>query len=134
MVKIVEEETPDKDKVVQDAKKGFLSKKQTFTDRLKGAAKGAQSAWEEAQPYIDRARPYIAMMKPVFEVIEAIVVLCWNIVQAVLPYVNEEMVQIAFAVVLLFMGGQFAMTIACVQAFKTCGWSSMKKSMEQLKE
>lgn len=123
-----------KETTAETVKTALLKNKKTFTDRVKSMAVGAQDAWSKAQPYIDMAHPYVMMLKPVFEVFEAIVMLIWNIIHAVLPFLDEQTMQIMFAVVLLFMGGQFAMTIACVQAFKTCGWSSMKKSYEQLKE
>jgi hypothetical protein len=111
-----------------------LKRSQTFTDRLKEGAKQAQDAWKIAEPYMEKMRPYLKQLQPVFESIWALAMVIFNIIQVFLPYVSAEVAQGSFAFVLLFFGGQFAMSIACMQAFRTCGYESMVASLVSLRD
>lgn len=103
--------------------------------KLKG---DALEAMEKLKPYWEKVRPYAEQVKPLLKATIPYLQMAWVQLQLLhvklQPYYSEEFFDTIFAVILLFFGGQFAMTIACVQAFRMSGWRMMKGSWEQLKE
>lgn len=98
----------------------------------------AIEAIKKIQPYLDKARPYAEKIRPLVKQALPYFALAWvelkKLHLMLQPYYSQEAADTLFAVILLFFGGQFAMTIACVQAFRMSGWSRMKESWTQLRE
>lgn len=94
----------------------------------------AIEAWKKVKPYVDAIHPYVEKCKPLLEKAPVLREYCQHLIELLRPYHTDEVMHISFALVLLFMGGQFAMTIACVQAFKMSGWSTMKEAWAHLQE
>jgi len=49
--------------------------------------------------------------------------------KALEPYHPEELLPMAIGLVMMFFGGTFMTTIACVEAFRIAGWTQMKENV-----
>lgn len=104
-------------------------------DKIEKISDQVSEQWKKFKPYYDKAKPYIEQAKPYLK--KAYVLACQAydlFMTKVWPYYSHDAVTMTFAIVLLFFGGQFALTIACVQAFKMTGAVYINSSMEQMKK
>mmetsp|Transcript_60791 Transcript_60791/g.144842 ORF Transcript_60791/g.144842 Transcript_60791/m.144842 type:complete len:346 (-) Transcript_60791:54-1091(-) len=93
-------------------------------ERIQQLAPQVLDVLKQAEPFLRAAYPYCHIAKgyvmQVYAVLE--------------PYHTEEVAEIIFALALLFLGGHFAMTIACYQAFRMSGSKIIAKSWKELTE
>ena len=88
--------------------------------------------WDQAQPYLAHIRPLLTQMLPF--IISATAQTKSFGKRYVAPYYNDEVGQMMWNVILVFFGGQFALTIMAIQAFQFTGSVVIKNSMDQLRQ
>jgi len=86
---------------------------------------------QEAKPYLRKAELVLRAAYPYFQVAQS---KSCEACEVARPYCTKEVADVTFALVLLFFGGNFAMTIACWQAFRVAGLGVMKKSWGEITE
>jgi len=89
----------------------------TLQERLRAFLDVAHHHLQRAEPVLDPLRVVAERLAQLWE-------------SHVAPHMSEQAAKIAFAVVLLFMGGRFQTTIACVQIFHTSARHAMHSSWE----
>jgi len=94
-------------------------------------AEKAKQAYEAAKPYLDQLVPILHAMWPFCVMAKDSAKQVYSLLQ---PYYNEDVGNCILGVVLLFLGGNFAMTIACYQIFMASGQRMMSKSWRELQE
>jgi hypothetical protein len=84
--------------------------------------------WERVQPMMEQVRPYLAKMLPVMlQAGKLSTSYCRR-------YYTDDVGRIMWNVILVFFGGQFALTIMAIQAFQLTGSAVIEKSIKQLRE
>jgi hypothetical protein len=84
--------------------------------------------WNSAQPMLTEVRPYVAKLLPVLTTATQ------HTTSLVKRYYNDDMGRVMWNVMLVFFGGQFALTIMAIQAFQLTGSVVIEKSLSQLKD
>ena len=84
--------------------------------------------WNRAQPMFAEVRPYLAKLVPI------LVTTGRQTSKWVGRYYTDDIGRIMWNVILVFFGGQFALTIMAIQAFQLTGSVVIEKSLAQLKE
>ena len=98
------------------------------TDQLEGIVR----FWEKAQPHLARIKPMITRLLPIIATAGK---QTKNVVERyVVPHYTDDVGRIMWNVILVFFGGQFAMTIMALQAFQMTGSSLIQTSLQQLRE
>ena len=88
--------------------------------------------WEKAQPHLAQVRPFLNKILPVLTEAGS---KATNVARdVILPHYNDEIGKVMWNVILVFFGGQFALTIMALQAFKMTGSVMIQKSVSQLRE
>jgi hypothetical protein len=84
--------------------------------------------WETLQPALDQARPYLAKLAPLMvQATKHTTTLCRR-------YYTDDIGRVMWNVILVFFGGQFALTIMAIQAFQLTGSVVIEKSLAQLRD
>jgi len=99
-------------------------------DKLKEVAPQIQNILNQAKPLLEKLEPVIRATVPYVVVIKDYAIQGYCVVQ---PYWDKEVGSVALALVLLFFGGNFALTIACWQVFQISGHRLVSKSWEELR-
>ncbi len=84
--------------------------------------------WETSQPMLKEVRPYVAKFLPV------LLSAGQQSTNLVRRYYTDDIGRIMWNVMLVFFGGQFALTIMAIQAFQLTGSVVIEKSLSQLRE
>ena len=84
--------------------------------------------WDGAQPILAEMRPYVAKLLPVLTTATK------QTSNLARRYYTDDMGRVMWNVMLVFFGGQFALTIMAIQAFQMAGSSVIEKSLSQLRE
>lgn len=90
-----------------------------------------KQAYQAAKPYLDKAVPMLQATWPYCVIAKDAAKSAYVLLK---PYYNDHVGNCILGFVLLFLGGNFAMTIACYQIFRATGQAMMSKSWVQLKE
>lgn len=90
-----------------------------------------EPVFEKLKPFFKRIRPLLRAAVPLGA---AAVAQVGKAQKTLSTHYTEEVGEILTGSVLLFFGSQFAMTIACVQAFRISGSERMQESFRQLQE
>lgn len=84
--------------------------------------------WDKAQPHLAHIRPFLTKAIPV------LVTRGQQGASLAKRYYTDDAGRFMWNFVLVFFGGQFALTIMAIQAFKLTGSAVIEKSMTQLRE
>ena len=87
--------------------------------------------WNQAQPHLAQVQPYMSKMLPVLMATGKVA----NKVTRdyVAPFYTDQLGRVMWNVILVFFGGQFALTIMAIQAFNIAGASMIRSSLAQLR-
>lgn len=99
-------------------------------DKLGAVAPQVKNMLKQAKPLVEKMEPIVRASYPYIVVIKDAAVQGYCLVQ---PYWDAEVSSIALALVLLFFGGNFALSIACWQVFRVSGQRLVSKSWEELR-
>ncbi len=88
--------------------------------------------WESAQPTVQQLRPYINKFAPVLRRVSVDTKDGFD--KYIAPHWNDDATQIAWNLILIFFGGQFALTIMAVQSFNQTGGEIIRRSLLELKK
>lgn len=88
--------------------------------------------WKQAEPHFARVRPYLQRILPLLLAASKQAV---SLSQKFLtPYYTDDIGRVMWNVILVFFGGQFALTIMAIQAFELTGSVVIENSLRQLRE
>lgn len=99
-----------------------MEKLQTGMEKASELAKQAAPHLQKLEPFIRQAYPYCHTAKDYS---------IWAYEKAK-PYYTDFVFEMVFALVLVFLGGNFALTLACYQAFNVSGRRLITKSVSEL--
>ena len=87
--------------------------------------------WNQAQPHLAQVQPYMSRMLPILMSTGKVA----NRVTRdyVAPFYTDQLGRVMWNVILVFFGGQFALTIMAIQAFNIAGASMIRSSLAQLR-
>lgn len=88
--------------------------------------------WEKAEPHLTKIRPYLDKVIPLLS--QAASTASHVGRNVILPHYTDEMGRVMWNVILVFFGGQFALTIMAIQAFKMTGSVMIRNSLAQMRE
>ena len=93
---------------------------------------GIMKFWETAQPHLAKIQPMMSKVMPF--VIRASQRTRTVAEKFVIPHYTDDASRVMWNVILVFFGGQFALTIMAMQAFQMAGSGIMHESLAQLRE
>jgi len=99
-------------------------------DKLRDVAPQVKNMLNQAKPLVEKLEPMVRAAYPYIVIIKDVAVQGYCLVQ---PYWDKEVSSIALALVLLFFGGNFALSIACWQVFRVSGQRLVSKSWNELR-
>ena len=87
--------------------------------------------WNQAQPHLAQVQPYMSRILPILMSTGKVA----NQVTRdyVAPFYTDQLGRVMWNVILVFFGGQFALTIMAIQAFNIAGASMIRSSLAQLR-
>jgi len=96
------------------------------------------TAPEWLKPYLKNVGPIFTKLGSLVDILSPFVTKAYlvglQVWKKIEPYEPQDLVPMFFGLVLIFFGGYFVTTIACVEAFRIAGWDRFKKCMIQLYE
>lgn len=93
---------------------------------------GIASFWMKAEPHLAQIRPLISKILPI--ALQAGKQTQSLTQRFLLPHYTDGVGRVMWNVLLVFFGGQFALTIMAIQAFQMTGSNVIEKSLKQMKE
>ena len=84
------------------------------------------STLQALAPVYDMAITVLTMMAPMMERTAAAALSLWTLVQ---PYHPDILIPAIFGLFLSFFGGTFLLTLACIEAYRMCGWNQTMKHL-----
>lgn len=88
--------------------------------------------WQQAEPHFAKIRPFL---KKVLPLLLSSSKQALSIGQRLLtPYYTDDVGRVMWNVILVFFGGQFALTIMAIQAFELTGSVVIEHSLKQLRQ
>jgi hypothetical protein len=112
-----------------DTRKGTTDSLGQAINKVKELTPQIQNALNQAKPFLEKIEPYLRAAYPYCHQAKGIALQVYTVLK---PYYNHEVGSIAVSLTLLLLGGQFAMTIACVQVFRASGQRLIMKSWNDL--
>ena len=87
--------------------------------------------WDQAQPHLAQVRPYMSKVLPILLATGKSAKKFT--LERVAPFYTDELGRVMWNVILVFFGGQFALTIMAIQAFNMAGSSMIRESMAKMR-
>lgn len=105
---------------------GDLSSRHDVVRRVSELSKQVKQRMKQLEPHLEKLRPLLKHLDALYKkALEAHK-------RYARDYHSDEVFKLGFAIALLFAGGRFSMTIACVQSFHMAGWQATVTAWKQL--
>merc|ERR1712032_871878 len=96
----------------------------------------SKKAPEKMRPYILKAAPYLVMAQELFIATLPFLIQAYNFVlwawEQLQPYHPQELLPVVVGITMAFLGGEFPVLMAAVEAYRQIGWEDTWKAVQHL--